>query len=58
MSPFSARFTTMTRYLGIDFGTKRIGLAVNDPDGILVSPVATVTARSKTCSSSRTFPGQ
>lgn len=32
----------MTRYLGIDFGAKRIGLAVNDPGGPIVSPLATV----------------
>ena len=26
------------KYLGIDFGTKRIGLAVSDEDGILAFP--------------------
>lgn len=30
------------RYLGIDYGTKRIGLAVSDPDGQLAFPYTTV----------------
>jgi putative Holliday junction resolvase len=32
----------MPRIIGIDFGTKRIGLAVTDPLQIIVSPLATV----------------
>jgi putative Holliday junction resolvase len=34
----------MTRYLGIDCGTRRIGLAVSDPGGTLASPSATLAA--------------
>jgi putative Holliday junction resolvase len=30
-----------TRLLGIDYGTKRIGLAVSDPDRKIASPLAT-----------------
>ncbi len=30
------------RYLGIDYGTKRIGLAVSDPDGQVASPLTTL----------------
>lgn len=30
------------RALGIDFGLKRVGLAVSDPTGTLVSPLATI----------------
>jgi putative Holliday junction resolvase len=33
--------TARTRLLGIDFGTKRIGLAVSDPDRKIASPLAT-----------------
>lgn len=32
----------MQRILGIDFGEKRIGLAVSDPEGQLAVPLATV----------------
>ena len=32
----------MTRILGIDFGEKRIGLAVSDPEGRLAVPLETV----------------
>ena len=35
----------MTSYLGIDYGTKRIGLAISDPMGTMASPLATVEAR-------------
>ena len=31
------------RCLGIDFGLKRVGLAVSDPTGTLVSPYRTIT---------------
>jgi putative Holliday junction resolvase len=34
----------MGRILAIDFGTKRIGLAVTDPLKIIASSLATVTA--------------
>jgi putative Holliday junction resolvase len=33
----------MARILGIDFGTKRVGFAVTDPNQIIVSPLAVVT---------------
>ncbi|HEY3244156.1 MAG TPA: Holliday junction resolvase RuvX [Phycisphaerae bacterium] len=33
------------RYLGIDYGTKRIGLAISDPSGSIASPLTTVPAR-------------
>jgi len=32
------------RYLGIDYGTKRIGIAVSDESGTLAFPMATVEA--------------
>lgn len=32
----------MTRYLGVDSGSKRVGLAVSDPEGILASPLEVV----------------
>ena len=32
------------RYVGIDYGTKRIGLAVSDPLGSVASPFKTLTA--------------
>ena len=32
----------MTRALGVDLGTKRIGLAVSDAGGVLASPLATL----------------
>jgi len=34
----------MPRFLGIDHGKKRIGLAVSDPDATLASPLTTVAA--------------
>ncbi len=33
------------RYLGVDFGTKRIGLAVSEPDSGVVSPLKVIEAR-------------
>ena len=36
----------MKRYLGIDYGTKRIGLAIGDDDSRIASPLETVAARS------------
>ena len=36
----------MTPLLGIDLGTKRIGVALSDPTGMLASPIATVPHRS------------
>jgi len=32
----------MPRYLGIDYGRRRIGLAISDPLGSLASPLATI----------------
>ena len=34
----------MPRFLGIDHGSKRIGLAVSDPGATLASPLTTITA--------------
>ena len=36
------RSTAIARYLGIDYGTRRIGLAVSDPDGTIASPVTVI----------------
>jgi putative holliday junction resolvase len=36
----------LARALGIDFGEKRIGLAISDPDGRLAVPLATLARRS------------
>lgn len=33
----------MAKIIGIDYGEKRIGLAVSDPDGIFAMPLATLT---------------
>ena len=38
----------MTRILGIDFGERRIGLAISDPDGQLAVPLTTVRRSSDT----------
>jgi len=35
------------RILGIDFGLKRVGLALSDPDGRLAFPLATITRTSR-----------
>ncbi|MHC4695115.1 MAG: Holliday junction resolvase RuvX [Planctomycetota bacterium] len=35
----------MTRYLGIDYGTKRIGLAVSDAETDIASPLTAIDAR-------------
>lgn len=35
----------MTKYLGIDFGTKRIGLAISDDDGSFAFPLKTIENR-------------
>ncbi len=35
----------MQRYVGIDYGTKRIGLAIGDDDAKIASPLDTVEAR-------------
>ncbi len=36
----------MARYLGIDLGEKRVGIAVSDPGGIIAQPVKTVPFQS------------
>jgi putative Holliday junction resolvase len=36
----------MTRLLGIDFGERRVGLALSDPSGTIASPLETVRRRS------------
>lgn len=33
------------RLCGIDYGTKRIGLAISDPGGLIASPLATLTVK-------------
>lgn len=38
----------MTRYLGVDFGATRIGLAVSDPDGRVALPHSIVDSTSPT----------
>ena len=35
----------MKRFLGIDYGTKRIGIAISDPMGILARGLETITWR-------------
>ena len=37
---------TSPRICGIDYGTKRIGLAIGDPQGGIASPLATLTVQS------------
>ncbi|MHC4443384.1 MAG: Holliday junction resolvase RuvX [Planctomycetota bacterium] len=32
------------RYLSIDFGSKRMGLAISDPEGQIVSPLKVIEA--------------
>jgi putative Holliday junction resolvase len=36
----------VTRYLGVDLGAKRVGVALSDPTGILASPLVTFAHRS------------
>jgi putative holliday junction resolvase len=36
----------MTRMLGIDFGEKRVGIAISDPTGAIARPLAIVTRQS------------
>ena len=33
----------MSRYLGIDFGEKRIGVAISDPSRTIAQPLKTIT---------------
>ena len=35
----------MPRSLGIDYGTRRIGLAISDPSGTISTPLSTLTRR-------------
>lgn len=35
----------MARYLGIDYGERRIGLALSDPTGVIASPLITLQRR-------------
>lgn len=35
----------MPRFLGIDYGLRRIGIAVSDPDGRIVSPIQVLDGR-------------
>jgi len=34
------------RYLGLDYGTVRIGVAISDPDAIIAQPLCTIDAKS------------
>ena len=44
--PEAARVSrTSGRLLGIDFGERRIGLAVSDPTGLIASPAGAITRR-------------
>ncbi len=35
----------MTQYLGVDYGSRRIGLAIGDSASLIVTPMATLTVR-------------
>lgn len=48
----------MERYLGIDYGVKRIGLAIGDNDAKLAQPLATVTAAELVATIQREGPFQ
>jgi putative Holliday junction resolvase len=37
-----------TRLLGVDYGTRRVGLAVSDPDRLIASPLAVYTRGDQT----------
>lgn len=37
------RIAAIPRYLGIDYGTKRVGLAVGDSDGCIATPLRVLT---------------
>ncbi len=37
----------MSRYLGIDFGEKRVGLAITDPTRLIAQPLETVVYKSR-----------
>ena len=41
----SGGYHSCVRVLGIDFGKRRIGLAISDPSGTLARPLATLQAR-------------
>ncbi len=43
----------MTRYLGIDYGTKRIGLAVSDTGTDIASPLTAIDARGSVAAQAR-----
>jgi len=36
------RDTTVMRYLGIDFGAKRVGVALSDTSGTIAEPLTTL----------------
>lgn len=44
-SPSSEAAREADRVLGVDFGRRRVGLAVSDPTGTLASPLETLTRR-------------
>ena len=37
----------MTRYLGIDYGEKRVGIAISDPTKIIAQPLMTIQYNSE-----------
>jgi len=37
----------MARYLGIDLGEKRVGIAISDPSGIIAQPLKTIPFQSQ-----------
>jgi putative Holliday junction resolvase len=44
----------LARYLAVDYGEKRIGLAISDPLGIIASPSGFITRRpGKACADCR-----
>ena len=39
----------LARYLAVDYGRKRIGLAISDPLGIIASPAGFIARREVAC---------
>ena len=45
LTPLATEQRMSGRYLGVDLGTKRIGLALSEPEGGIVSPLKVIEAR-------------
>ncbi len=45
MSPSPSLAERMARVLGVDYGERRVGLAVSDPTGTIAQPLETLTRR-------------